>query len=291
MNLRIEPRFKTEADVTVRILGDQDSHIPGRIVDVSGTGFQLFLKQALTAEKHVRIDTGAYRLLDTVRYCAPAENGYAVGVERIDDWLLEKQATPSEEPYEDEAISVLGRPRLKADLGPVRTIALRGLFTKQSGAKRRPGLVAGVIAMAVGAGILAVVFGGMLGNAHRAAPPSAPVVSTPGGESQPLETPAALPPQPTPLQVTLHATSLSWVDACADGKRIFSKGFAAGETGKISFSKVATIRSGNAGALAVAFGPNPAERMGNTGNIRMWKFTAEGHQDVPPNSANACAGP
>jgi hypothetical protein len=121
----------------------------------------------------------------------------------------------------------------------VRTIALRGLFSKQSAAKRRPGLVAWGIAMAIGAGILAVVFGGMRGNPYRTAPPLSSALSTPGGGSPggasapPSSAPATVKPRPGPLQVTLHATGLSWVDACADGKRIFSRGVCGGGDGEI----------------------------------------------------------
>jgi len=91
-----------------------------------------------------------------------------------------------------------------------------------------------------------------------------------------------------PLQVTLHASEQSWVDACADGKLIISKAFNAGETGQIKFLKVATVRSGNAGGVEIAFGSKPAERMGDKGLIHMWKFTPNGREQVPPNSASAC---
>jgi hypothetical protein len=90
-------------------------------------------------------------------------------------------------------------------------------------------------------------------------------------------------------QVTLHASELSWVDACADGRVVFAKAFNAGETGQIKFLNAATIRTGNAGGLEITFGAKPAERMGAKGVIQMWKFTAAGRQEVPPNSASACA--
>ncbi|HSR06636.1 MAG TPA: DUF4115 domain-containing protein, partial [Bryobacteraceae bacterium] len=92
-----------------------------------------------------------------------------------------------------------------------------------------------------------------------------------------------------PLQVTLRASELSWVDGCADGRVVFAKAFNAGETGQIKFANVATIRTGNAGGLEVTFGSKPAERMGQKGVIQMWKFTPAGRQEVPQNSANACA--
>jgi hypothetical protein len=106
--------------------------------------------------------------------------------------------------------------------------------------------------------------------------------------------PAVAPPtKPAPAagvqQVTLRASELSWVDACADGRVVFAKAFNPGETGQIKFSNVATVRTGNAGGLEITFGSKPAEHMGQKGFIQMWKFTAAGRQDVPQNSASACA--
>jgi hypothetical protein len=106
--------------------------------------------------------------------------------------------------------------------------------------------------------------------------------------------PAVAPPaKPAPVagvqQVTLRASELSWVDACADGRVVFAKAFHAGETVQIKFSNAATIRTGNAGGLEITFGAKPAERMGAKGVIQMWKFTAAGRQEVPQNSASACA--
>ena len=103
----------------------------------------------------------------------------------------------------------------------------------------------------------------------------------------------AAPTKPAPAaggqQVTLRASELSWVNACADGRVVFAKAFNAGETGQIKFSNVATVRTGNAGGLEITFGSKPAERMGQKGVIQMWKFTAAGREEVPQNSASACA--
>ena len=116
------------------------------------------------------------------------------------------------------------------------------------------------------------------------------VVKPPSASSkpQPLARNVQTAVAPASLQVILHASELSWVDGCADGRVVFSKAFSAGETGQIKFSNVATVRAGNAGGIEITFGSQPAERMGAKGLIHMWKFTPQGRQEVPPGSHGAC---
>ncbi len=329
MNQRVEPRFKTDTNVTLQF-ANKAEQIPARIVDVSGMGFRILVEQPIAVGETLQINAEDRRLLVTVRHCGPAENGYFVGVERIDKWL------PGEAP---EDASVLGRPQIKKDVDPLRVMALRNQFSKHSagaGKDQRRGLMLGGIAAVIGLGVLALIWGGVRGSSHTTVPPPAvekqaakvapeaattkkeaaipvvqPVIAT--SKPQPVAhanatavAPAAppqapqqaamkAPPAPTvtaaapgPLQVTLHASELTWVDACADGRVVFSKAFNAGETGQIKFLNVATVRSGNAGGLAIAFGSKPAERMGEKGLIHMWKFTPQGRQEVPPASPSAC---
>ncbi len=361
MNKRVEPRFKTDTGVTLQ-LPNQTQPYPARMVDVSGVGFRLLVEQPIAVGETLQINVEDRRLLVTVRHCGPAENGYFVGVERIDKWL------PGEAP---EEAAVLGRPQLKKDVDPLRVIGLRNQFSNEpagSAGKDRRGMMLGGIAAVIGLSVLALIWGGMRGSGHTA--PTLPVVEKPVAKAEPVTVapaktdakkaaaPVAVPasapvvkpavasstpqavahaaapvvappakaapiaaatpvvkpavassaPQPVahatapvvappakaapaagPLQVTLHASELSWVDACADGRVIFSKAFNAGETGQIKFSNVATVRSGNAGGLEIAFGSKAAERMGQKGVIQMWKFTPAGRQEVPQNSASACA--
>jgi hypothetical protein len=333
MNQRVEPRFKTDTSVTLQ-LANKAEQIPARIVDVSGLGFRLLLEQPIAVGEDLQINAEEHRLLVTVRHCGPAENGYYVGVERIDKWL------PGEARGD---AAVLGRPQIKKDVDPLRVMALRNQFSNQSAnspTKDRRGLMLGGIAGVIALGVLAVFWGGVRGSGHTTVP--APVVEKQADKTEPATAaakkplakvaaiPAAIPvatpalanskPQPVahvsatpvapttipqvttkpqappvvtaavsgPLQVTLHASELSWVDACADGRLVYSKALNAGETGQIKFLNVATVRSGNAGGLEIAFGPKPAERMGEKGHIQMWKFTPAGRQEMPPSSASAC---
>jgi len=314
MNHRAEPRFKTDTSVTLQF-ANKAQQIPARIVDVSGLGFRIWVEQPIAVGETLQINAEDRRLLVTVRHCSPTENGYFVGVERIDKWL------PGEAP-DDSA--VLGRPQIKENVDPLRVMALRNQFSKPStGTDGRRRMMLGGMGAVIGLGVLALIGGGVRGSGHTTLPP--PIVEKQADKTEPepvaqkkpvakkAATPLAKPviasskPQPVahavaaavapaavtaapsgPLQVTLHASELSWVDACADGRVVFSKAFNAGETGQIKFLKVATIRSGNSGGLEIAFGSKPAERMGDRGIIHMWKFTPQGRQEVPPNSASAC---
>ncbi len=317
MNKRVEPRFKTDTGVTLQ-LPNQTQPYPARMVDVSGVGFRLLVEQPIAVGEVLQINVEDRHLLVTVRHCGPAENGYFVGVERIDKWL------PGE--AQDDA-AVLGRPQLTKDVDPLRVIGLRNQFSKPrvvAGTDSRRGLMLGGIAAVIGLSVLALIWGGVRGSGHTTA--TLPVVEKPVAKTEPatvapkkavtkkvaapMVKPAlasskpqpvahaaapavALPAKAAPVagaqQVTLRASELSWVDACADGRVVFAKAFNAGETGQIKFSNVATVRAGNAGGLEITFGSKPAERMGAKGLIQMWKFTAAGRQEVPPNSASACA--
>jgi len=154
MHLRIEPRFTTETNAVLQRLRRDTRQLPARILDVSGVGFRLFVQEPLTVGEPLRILTGDYKLLVMVRYSVPVENGHSVGVERIDAWLQDDKAVPSER---QEAVPVLGRPQVKAHLGLLRTTALHDLFAKQSLGKGRKRLFLGGLATGLGLLGLAIV--------------------------------------------------------------------------------------------------------------------------------------
>src|SRR5579872_2276388 len=149
MNQRVEPRFKTDTGVTVQ-LPKQEHPIAARLVDVSGVGFRLLVEQPIAVGEVLQINVEDRRLLVTVRHCGPADNGYFVGVERIDKWL------PGE--AQDEA-AVLGRPQLAKDIDPLRVVGLRNQFSKPiaaPGTDSRRGLMLGGIAAVIGLSVLAL---------------------------------------------------------------------------------------------------------------------------------------
>ena len=98
MHSRIEPRFTTESSVVLQRLRGDSRQLPARVLDVSGVGFRLAVQEALAVGEPLRILIGDYKLLVKVRYSVSFENGHSVGVERIDAWLQEEKAVPSESP-------------------------------------------------------------------------------------------------------------------------------------------------------------------------------------------------
>jgi len=89
-----------------------------------------------------------------VRYSIPLENGHSVGVERIDAWLQDDKAVPSQK---RDAAPLLGRPQLKGHLGLLRTTALHDLFTKQAFRAGRKRLFLGGLATGLGLLVLAIL--------------------------------------------------------------------------------------------------------------------------------------
>lgn len=152
MHLRIEPRFTTETSVVLQRLRRDTHQLSARILDVSGVGFRLLVQEALSVGEPLRILTGDYKLLVMVRYSVPVENGHSVGVERIDAWLQDDKAVPSQR---RDAAPLLGRPQLRAHLGLLRTTALHDLFAKQTLGKGRKRLL--LSGLATGLGLLALV--------------------------------------------------------------------------------------------------------------------------------------
>jgi len=147
MHLRIEPRFTTETSVVLQRLRRDTHQLPARILDVSGVGFRLSVPEPLTVGEPLRILIGDYKLLVMVRYSVAVENGHSVGVERIDAWLQEEKAVPSEK---QAAAPLLGRPQLRGHLGLLRTMALHDLFMKQTLGKGRKRLFLGGLATCLG---------------------------------------------------------------------------------------------------------------------------------------------
>jgi len=154
MHLRIEPRFTTETSVVLQRLRRDSHQLSARILDVSGVGFRLMVPEALTVGEPLRILLGDYKLLVMVRYSIPLENGHSVGVERIDAWLQDDKAVPSQK---RDAAPLLGRPQLKGHLGLLRTTALHDLFTKQAFRAGRKRLFLGGLATGLGLLVLAIL--------------------------------------------------------------------------------------------------------------------------------------
>lgn len=91
-------------------------------------------------------------------------------------------------------------------------------------------------------------------------------------------------------RISLKATDVSWVTACVDGKNLFSKLFKKGDAAEVPFSRLAVVRSGNAGALELATNKESIGTLGTWGAIRTIKVTSAGHEFVAPALASNCSG-
>jgi hypothetical protein len=99
-------------------------------------------------------------------------------------------------------------------------------------------------------------------------------------------------PEPPPLwppRLSVRATNISWVTACADGKRVFERLLEAGDEVEIPFFQNAILRSGNAGGLEITLAGQYFSPMGPWGSSRMVLALPDGYDFVEPVLTNPCA--
>jgi hypothetical protein len=80
MESRQEPRFETDQEVVITVLGDGGMVLPGRILNFSGKGLCLFSTRSLASGKALKIELSDTLMLGEVIYCRGEEGGYQVGV-------------------------------------------------------------------------------------------------------------------------------------------------------------------------------------------------------------------
>jgi hypothetical protein len=81
MDGRKEPRLETDYPVTVTLLSDPRTSVPGRIVNYSGTGLCLDLASPLTPGAALMVEVEDTLFLGEAVYCRPAGKTHRVGVE------------------------------------------------------------------------------------------------------------------------------------------------------------------------------------------------------------------
>ena len=96
------------------------------------------------------------------------------------------------------------------------------------------------------------------------------------------------PPPVWPPLLKVRATNISWVTACADGKRVFERLFQAGDEVEIPFQETAVLRSGNAGGLEITLAGRYFNPMGPWGSTRMVQASPDGYGFVEPVLTNPC---
>ncbi len=80
MEPRQEPRFETDQEIAVTLLGIVEAVFPARIVNLSGKGMCLQTSQSLVPGAAVKIELADTLVLGEVIYCRPQEPGYQVGI-------------------------------------------------------------------------------------------------------------------------------------------------------------------------------------------------------------------
>jgi hypothetical protein len=100
----------------------------------------------------------------------------------------------------------------------------------------------------------------------------AEVVAPPNLAVQPAIVPAS--------SISIKATDASWVTACADGTKVFSRLLTKGDAGEVTFSRQATIRFGNPGAIELAVGNQLAGKLAQPGGVRAIKVTPTSYEPI-----------
>jgi hypothetical protein len=126
---------------------------------------------------------------------------------------------------------------------------------------------------------------------QTAAPPVskivAPTASTPAMQNPASQVPAK-PAAGAQHQILIEAHDRSWVVACADGKKVFEKLLTDQSAEKISFSRQALVHAGNSSKLDITVDSKPLGPMGKPGTIGAWRFSPDGHEDVPATLNRTC---
>ncbi len=81
LDRRREPRFSTDQQAELVLLGEGDRRLPVKVLNVSGNGLRFVVDQPLRADSAVRIDINNCILLGEICYSAPVPGGYLCGVE------------------------------------------------------------------------------------------------------------------------------------------------------------------------------------------------------------------
>lgn len=130
---------------------------------------------------------------------------------------------------------------------------------------------------------------------HQTPATGEPPATSPGAAAQPSTTPpapttatppaaqsAAQPPAAGPIQITLTARELTWVDVVADGKRVLMRALEPGESQSFGAGTAIRLRTGNAGGLRVVYNGKVIESVGPTGQVRTVTFTPQSYQILQP---------
>jgi len=89
--------------------------------------------------------------------------------------------------------------------------------------------------------------------------------------------------------ISIKASGISWVTACADGVSVFGKVFNKGESGEVRFSSRAAVHSANAGAIELTIGGESIGPMGKWGEVRTINATPAGYAFAATTPTRNCS--
>jgi cytoskeletal protein RodZ len=113
-----------------------------------------------------------------------------------------------------------------------------------------------------------------------APPETAPVETTPV-VTTPVETAPSAFDSRRPVQVILTAREATWVQVTVDGQNTFATLLHPNDTRSIAADAQVKVRTGNAGGLDISLNGKPLDPLGERGQTRTIRLTAEGPQFVP----------
>jgi hypothetical protein len=80
MDLRSQPRWKTDELVQVTVLGETEIGFPGRITNFSSYGIGLLTESPIALGDAVKVEWSNTLLLGEVCHCRAVEKGFSVGL-------------------------------------------------------------------------------------------------------------------------------------------------------------------------------------------------------------------
>jgi hypothetical protein len=163
LDRRVEPRLTTQTAASLRVLRRVgEFEFKCLITDVSGVGYRLLMNDSLNLGETIQLQLNGAQVIAMVRYCRLNGDQFVIGVERVDEWLIEpKIATELAAPSsaaEGGSPPTLGRPKVNY-LNRLTMVAIRQLFANSFKKAEGHSPKIARIALATVAALLCVLLG------------------------------------------------------------------------------------------------------------------------------------
>jgi len=132
LDRRVEPRLTTETAASLRVLRQVgEFEFKCLIADVSGVGYRLLMNDSLDPGETIQLQLNGAQVIAMVRYCRLNGDQFVIGLERVDEWLVEPRLATELAPPSNGGAGgsprTLGRPKVNY-LNRLTTVATRQLF-------------------------------------------------------------------------------------------------------------------------------------------------------------------